>query len=150
MPNMDSLLSPYAYINNLISTEVGRSNVHGYGLFASCNISSGFVLGDLDGQIMTWDCYHKLKRMANFLNSDELNFFFMEWNCIASDMLLVRPLRTSYSLINHSRTPNLEIRYSPIRVVATRDIFNGEELFLDYRKEPLPQEYFEKGDNNYL
>lgn len=74
----------------------------------------------------------------------------MEWNALNKHTLLVRPLRTKYSYINHSRTPNTEILYNPIRVVATKDINPQDELTLDYRKEALPKEYLDGHGKTYL
>ena len=45
-------------------------------------------------------------------------------------------LVTKFSYINHSRKPNC-LR-SDSTVVTTRDIIEGEELFIDYRIEPRP------------
>ncbi|MEM3335623.1 MAG: SET domain-containing protein [Thermoplasmata archaeon] len=63
---------------------------------------------------------------------------------------MVRPLRTKYSFINHSRTPNLEIDFATMEVKALRNIAKGEELTLDYRKECLSQEYWQKHGCSYL
>ena len=67
----------------------------------------------------------------------------MEWNAIEKDLLLVRPYRTKYSFINHNRTPNLIIKYNPLRIESFKNILKDEELTLDYRKEPLPDEYIQ-------
>lgn len=123
-------------IDNLLNSYISKSNIHGYGLFASENIEDETVLGTLDGQYVDWDLH---------LEYD----FTLEWNAITKNKLLVRPYRTKYSFINHSRTPNLEIKYNPIRIVSIKNIIKNDELTLDYRKEPLPDDYIEK-KGNYL
>lgn len=117
-------------IDNLINSYISESNIHGNGLFASENIKEDTTLGTLDGQYIDWDLHKEYD-------------FTLEWNAIAKNQLLVRPYRTKYSFINHSRTPNLEIRYNPIRIVSLTNITKGEELTLDYRKEPLPDDYIQ-------
>lgn len=74
----------------------------------------------------------------------------MEWNCISPEFLLVRPFRTFYSLINHSRAPNLFVSQNPLSIVVSLAIKKGDELFIDYRKEPLPENYFNSDENKYL
>ena len=124
-------------IDNLADTYISESQVHGNGLYSLQDIKKGFVLGELDGQIVDWDLHQKY------------NMAF-EWNAITQHKLLVRPYRTKYSYINHSRTPNLVLQGSPLKVVALRDIEKDEELFLDYRKEPLPAQYLELKGRLYL
>ena len=124
-------------IQNLKSTIISTSNIHGKGLFASEDIQKGFVLGALDGQLISWDLHEKCK----------LTF---EWNAVSKNKLLVRAYRTKYSYINHSRKPNLTLKHNPLRVVSDRDISKGEELTLDYRLEPLPDEYIQGRGKDYL
>ena len=117
-------------IDNLKYTYISKSIIHGNGLFASENLPKDIVLGVLDGQYIKWDLHKEYD-------------FTLEWNAITKDTLLVRPYRTKYSFINHSRTPNLEIQYNPLSIKTLRNILKNEELTLDYRKEPLPDEYIE-------
>jgi uncharacterized protein len=147
---MDSGISPDLYINNLLFTRIQKSAVHGYGLFAGQDLHPSTNLGELDGQIMGWDAYHQLLEACDNLTADYKHYFFMEWNCINPDTLLVRPFRTRYSLINHSRNPNLEIAYNPLRIIVIRFIPAGSELLLDYRKEPLPAHYYQNNQNSFL
>lgn len=124
-------------IDNLAESYISDSLTHGNGLFSLHDIKQGFVLGELDGQIVDWDLHQKYTKAY-------------EWNAIPENKLLVRPYRTKYSYINHSRIPNLCLQANPLRVVALRDIAENEELFLDYRKEPLPVEYIERQGRLYL
>mgnify|MGYP000383055675 CR=1 FL=1 len=124
-------------IDNLTFTVIKSSNIHGYGLFATQFIAQGTPLGTLDGQIIPESLHSKF----------ELTY---EWNAIEVDTLLVRPYRTKYSYINHHRKPNLVLKGLPIVVTALKDIQEGQELTLDYRKENLSQTYIETTGKYYL
>lgn len=124
-------------IDNLINTYIDTSQIHGLGLFAKIELKKGDILGLLDGQIVDWELQTKYS----------LSY---EWNAISDNKLLVRPYRTKYSYINHSRQPNLLILYNPIRVVADEDIPKNTELSLDYRSESLNKEYLENQGKQYL
>lgn len=136
-------------IDNVSPTYIDESSIHGFGLFAAELIERGSVLGILDGQVMSWDRYHTM-RAALALPSEARDYLFLEWNALAPDTLLVRAFRTKYSYINHARQPNVELRSRPLEVVALRDIAQGEELLLDYRKEPLNEEYLTGHGSTYL
>lgn len=124
-------------IDNVRVSVIKESSVHGYGLFASDRIKAGEILGYLDGQEIPWALHQKYE-LAN------------EWNALTPDRLLVRPYRTKYSFINHSRQPNLKLEKDPLRIVALTDISINEELTLDYRMEPLPEEYLRTHGQTYL
>lgn len=124
-------------VDNLGLCYIANSSIHGYGLFADRDIDKGVVLGSLDGQLIPW----RLHRKYNLT---------LEWNAIDKDTLLVRAYRTKYSYINHQSVPNLVLLYDPLRVVALKRISKGEEMTLDYRKEPLPPEYIESKGKFYL
>lgn len=138
-----------AIIDNIPFGYIDKSSVHGYGLFAKADLPEGMLLGVLDGQVMPWNDYDqtlvRIKQHGKL--APEL---FFEWNALSPDTLLVRPLRTKYSFINHSRNPNLVLRGYPLHVETLRSIAKGEELFLDYRKEPLSEEYLNGHGSTYL
>lgn len=126
-------------VDNLPGTLVQPSSLHGNGLFAARDLAEGEVLGTLDGQVVDWATFADMQRARPFgVAGDEL---FTEWNALAQDTLLVRPFRTKYGFINHSRTPNTELVRDPLRVVVIRAVSVGGELTLDYRSEPLRPEY---------
>lgn len=130
-------------LNNIDGTSIALSPTHGLGLFATAVIPQGTCLATLDGQRVPWAIYAAAK-----LSQDQFN----EWNALPGDMLLVRAFRTKYSFINHSRTPNcaVDTEDDRVRVVALSEILPGEELLLDYRREPLPAGYVTGHGASYL
>ena len=135
-------------INNIPDAYITQSNIHKKGLFATDKILAGSCLGYLDGQHMSWERYQDMVKKIG--DNSEVATLFLEWNALTENELLVRPFRTKYSFINHSRTPNVAIRYNPIRLITLRDILPNEELTLDYRKEPLNKEYLNGHGKTYL
>lgn len=127
-------------IDNIQCTFIAVSAIHGDGLFSETAMAAGHVLANLDGQVVPWAVHERLNLVS-------------EWNALPNNRLLVRPYKTKYYFINHSRTPNTEILRSgtrQVQVVALRDIAAGEELTLDYRKEPLPESYLSGHGATYL
>lgn len=131
-------------INNIPLGVIKISVIHGYGLFARQDIHVGSHLADLDGQIVPWRLYKSHHNLAKEASG--------EWNALAGKMLLVRPMRTKYSFINHSRRPNCAVvnRNDSLLVQAIAYIPRGAELTLDYRCEPLPKEYLSGVGAQYL
>ncbi|MHB1665999.1 SET domain-containing protein-lysine N-methyltransferase [Thiomonas sp.] len=135
-------------------TEIRNSGIHGFGLFATREVEAGRRLALLDGQVIRYDTYERLRAwMAPGLGRLRTHFF-MEWNALDQEHLLVRPFRTTYSFINHSDHPNLELRRTAgqpeLELAAIREIQTGEEFVLDYRQESLPRGYFETPGAAYL
>jgi SET domain-containing protein len=137
-------------LNTINSTLIKKSCLHGFGLFATNAIHDGQILYLFDGQIVSIDDYKKIELLLAEQMGPYKNYIFMECNYVAENTLLVRNFRTKYSYINHSRAPNLEIRYHPMRLMAIQNIDHGEELTIDYRKENLPPDYLSKPSNRYL
>jgi len=138
-------------IDNINASFVAMSAIHGFGLFAHQDISLGVELGLLDGQIMSWKHHNNLAKKIKSDLGQYGTYFFMEWNVLDGQILLVRPFRTKYSYINHSRNPNLQLtRTLPLKVLAIKDVSRGDELTLDYRNEPLSEEYLENHGKTYL
>lgn len=118
-------------LDNIANTRIAPSPIHGLGLFCTDSIPAGSLLAILDGQVIPWSVY-AADRLCE------------EWNALPGEHLLVRPYRTRYSFINHSRTPNAAVTLLPsyqVRLETLRDIHTGDEITLDYRNEPLPAEY---------
>lgn len=127
-------------INNIPGTTIGVSQVHGFGLFAGYEVSKGSLLAILDGQIIPW-WLHEEKELTE------------EWNALPGGRILVRPYRTKYYYVNHSREPNLIVEWGAdgeVSLVAFQRIMVGEEFLLDYRKEPLPETYLKGHGATYL
>jgi len=132
-----SLAEIASVIDNIMQTEIMPSPIHGFGLFSIQGFCVGTILTQLDGQKITWEQHEK-------------NDKAFEWNALEGNVLLIRPHRTKYSYINHSREPNAKVVGSPLKVVAIKTIAKGEEITLDYRDEPLPQEYVASHGKSYL
>jgi SET domain-containing protein len=146
-PNMEEVNLPGRSIrfvvDNIRNTEIKKSEIHGYGLFATESIKSGSILCILDGQIVSWSSYDRIAATKPF--DDYSCDLLMEWNSLEQDVLLLRPFRTKYSFINHSRKPNVMLNKHPvITLVSVKDIREGEEITIDYRNEPLNDDYIEK------
>lgn len=124
-------------IDNVKHSYISKSKIHGNGLFASTQIKKNTKLGYLEGQVVPWEIHKKYENEV-------------EWNALDEETLMVRPYRTKYSFINHSRTPNLVLKYFPLRIEALEDIEPNTELTLDYRREKLPPEYITNKGKNYL
>lgn len=131
-------------INNIQVGNISKSSIHAFGLFANTDIPVDTLLAILDGQVVPWIVYKEI----NNLTRDAYN----EWNAISNDMLLVRRFRTKYSFINHSRSPNCFISNNN-GVLSARSLSfipAGDEMTLDYRYEPLPQDYVDGHGASYL
>jgi hypothetical protein len=69
-----------------------------------------------------------------------------EWN-YREGLYFVRPKKTPYGFINHSRVPNarsvvaVDGARATLEVTALRDIGRNEEILIDYRAENLPFSY---------
>lgn len=129
-----------AVLDNIAHTRIAPSPIHGLGLFSVNPLPAGTILVILDGQVVPWSVYTST-RLCD------------EWNALPGERLLVRPYRTRYSFINHSRTPNAAVTLLPttqVKLETLRDIRADEEITLDYRNEPLPAEYLATHGRTYL
>ena len=137
---------------------IQKSPIHGHGLFANEKLHTDHVIINLDGQLITIGDFSRiLKSVGQLVEEHSRNYFFMEWNYVDlennKNLILVRPYRTMYSYINHSRKPNCCILGNApynLRVLAVTEIEAGEELTLDYRKEKLPRSYLDGYGGSYL
>lgn len=128
-------------LDTIPDTRIASSPIHGYGLFSCCLMPAGRLLAELDGQRVPWSLQRELGLCE-------------EWNALSPDWLLVRPYKTKYGFINHSRQPNARLELQPsgdrLRLYAATSIAEGEEITLDYRREPLPEDYLRRHGNSYL
>ncbi len=137
-------------IDNIKNTEIKKSKLHGFGLFATDIIKKDTVLSLLDGQKISIINYNNLVKNISNGVKDYKNYFFMEWNILNKQTYLVRPYRTKYSYINHSRNPNIILINNPLRILAIKNIEVDGELTIDYRKEDLSEEYLNRNDKQFL
>lgn len=131
VPEIDALavamLGGAPCIETIPDTEVAPSPTQGRGLFARRAWAEGDVLAELDGQVVDITRYPAVMQL--------------EWNALSPERLLVRPVRTSYGFMNHSRTPNVAIDDDGITMRASRAIEPGDELLLDYFAQPVPKRF---------
>jgi len=139
-----------ATLDTIKNTLIDKSSIHGFGLFASKAIEAGQVLYEFDGQAVSVEDYNKIEMLVGEQIGPYKNYIFMECNYLDEYTLLVRNFRTKYSYINHSRSPNVEIRQHPMHLVSIKTIQSGDELTIDYRKESLSSEYLSQARNQYL
>ncbi|WP_192022654.1 SET domain-containing protein [Shewanella sp. WPAGA9] len=139
-----------ATLDTIAKTMIHSSELHGFGLFATDAIKDEQILYLFDGQVVTIADYEKIESLMAKDIAPYSNYIFMECNYLNNETLLVRNFRTKYSYINHSRTPNTEIRYHPMRLVAIKEIQVGEELTIDYRKEQLSDDYLTNPEKQFL
>ncbi len=151
MNSLDISFVKRTVIDNIVIGHIDNSTIHGLGLFATRMVKEGEILCILDGQVVPKSQYETIRNsLIEHVSHPYDQYFFMEWNVLDNDTLLVRPFRTKYSYINHSRKPNLKIAKFPLRIVALTEIMQNEELTLDYREEPLSTEYMEGHGKTYL
>jgi SET domain-containing protein len=140
----------YLTIDNIESTKIGPSSIHGFGLFAKKDIKQNTLLCLLEGQLLDRKDYKRIGDYCKPLVESLDNYLFMECNYVSLEHILVRPFRTKYSYINHSNTPNVSLFYNPIRIEAVAHIKPGDELTIDYTKESLSGEYLSHPDKTFL
>ncbi len=116
-------------VDNAPKCKPGKSRVDGYGLIAAESIAAGEVIIDFSDP--------SLYRETTF---DALELWRLEggkYTGISEDCCLISDEMTKYSLLNHSRKPNAITDFEKRRVVALRKILPGEEVTVDYRREPI-------------
>ncbi len=125
------------HLDTIPGTDVRPSPIHGRGLFARTRIPAGRVLVRLDGQRLAID------DAPGALEA-------LEWNAVSTSELLVRPIRTSYGFVNHSRTPNVRIDPASFDMIAMQEIAPDAELLINYLDQPLPDAYLRLPAAEYL
>ncbi len=116
---------------------VGYSNTHGFGAFTHKALPKNTKILNLFGSKI---------HLAN----NSINDFPCEWNALSKTILLIRFSRTIYGFINHSPSPNCLVNHDKLIVTSIINIQKNEELFLNYKKEPLPVEYLSGHGSTYL
>ena len=128
-----ALLGGEPYIETIPGAELAPSPIQGFGLFSKRAWAPGEVLCRLDGQVVD------VRRHPAVLDA-------LEWNAVSPDLLLVRPLRTSYGFINHSTRPNVAIDGNGYTMRACLPIAPGDEFTMDYFAQPVPKAYLASGE----
>lgn len=108
---------------------VGRSGVHGKGVFAARAIKAGEHIVEYRGEIISWP--EALRRHPHDPENPTHTFYFH----IDDDHVIDGKVRGNIAKwINHSCDPNCkaEEENGRVRVHALRDLEPGEELFYDY------------------
>jgi len=123
--------SPIIEDDNAPDAVVKPSSIEGWGLFAGRNFAVGETIIDYN---LFQDGWYKLKYTDLTEEQIRKSWYVMidnEW-CVTCDRW------SKFSYINHSRNPNCLWLLQDRLVVASVDIPEGEELFIDYRLEPRP------------
>lgn len=107
--------------------KVKETSAKGRGVFAQNDIKAGSVIGDYLGKIIAPD--------DETSDGKEGHYWF--W-LNEKTSVLAYPGHIGVHLINHSCTPNCDVDYYQGHALyfATRKIFEGEELTVDYLLEP--------------
>jgi uncharacterized protein len=116
-------------IDNAPKCQPGKSAVNGYGLIAAEPVASGEIIIDFSDPAVY--------RETTF---DALEYWRLEggkYTGLSEERCLISDQMTKYSLLNHSRNPNAITDFKGQKVVALRDIEAGEEVTVDYRREPV-------------
>jgi SET domain-containing protein len=100
-----------------------KSKIHGRGFFAIKNIKKGEVVAIKGGHLITGKQLKKLK----IKDHCELQID----NDLYVGPLTEKEFEDSMILVNHSCDPNAGIK-DKVKVVAIRNIKNGEEIVIDY------------------
>lgn len=123
-----ALLGGAPLIETIADARLAPSPVQGLGLFAKRAREATEVLCVLDGQVVD------IERHPAVIDA-------LEWNALSPQLLLVRPLRTSYGYINHSSRPNVAIDDDGRTMRTCRPVAAGEEFTMDYFAQPVPDAY---------
>lgn len=117
----------------LVKTKIGPSTIHGIGLFAAQFIPKGTATWEFksgfDSEVMEED----LRSLPELARDQFLNYCYKNYSN-GNYVLCFDDAR----FMNHSDNPNVadsnpEDHYAPD--IAIRDIFEGEELTYNYKKE---------------
>lgn len=121
--------APPVHIKNIKNTEVRKSSIHGWGLFATKEIAKNTLMCVLDGQVLSMIEYKE------FINSEEYSKkCFVEKVHLERDRVLAIPFRTQYSFINHDKKEMLTttVKDDKVLIYAKKVISRGEEITSKY------------------
>ena len=116
-------------VDNAPKCKPGKSAVDGHGLIAAEPIAAGEVIIDFsDPEVYLETTFDALESWR--LEGGKYTGISEKY-CIISEQM------TKYSLLNHSRNPNAITHFEARQVVALSNIQPGEEVTVDYRREPV-------------
>lgn len=116
-------------VDNAPKCRPGKSAVDGYGLIAAEIIASGDIIIDFSDS--------NIYRETTFDSLEEWRLAGGKYTGLSEERCVISDRMTKYSLLNHSRNPNAITDFEGRKVVALRDIQPGEEVTVDYRREPV-------------
>jgi len=117
--------------------KIKESNLHGAGVFAAKDYEKGELLFTLGGELVS-------------MKGHSSQYPPGEWNAVSKDLYLIRPDRTIYGFVNHSRDANAVIDYHDFTVRTLCTILKGDEVTIDYRREALTGGYLSGHGATYL
>lgn len=115
----------------MVKTKLGKSKIHGIGLFADQNIKKGTITWDYQPWFHITYSKEDLKKMSKPAREQVLWYAFVDKK---DDRYIL--CADDQRFINHSSNPkkiNI-LSISQYRDIALRDIKKGEELLCDYNK----------------
>lgn len=116
-------------VDNAPKCRPGKSQINGYGLIAAEPIVAGEMIIDFSDPT--------IYRETTFSALEPWRLEGGKYTGLSEERCVISDQMTKYSLLNHSRQPNAVTDFQARRVVAMRDIFPGEEVTVDYRREPV-------------
>jgi len=118
-----------------IKVRLGRSKVHGWGVFAPCDIKKNEFIGEYCGEIISSE---EAERRGSIYHLRERSFLFKLNEDLEID---ASKMGNIMRFVNHSKRPNcfaevmLVNGSHRIGVYAKLNINASDELFFDYGKE---------------
>jgi hypothetical protein len=118
-------------LDNAPLTYVSNSLVHGKGLFAEVPFLRGEVALNYALFPEIWyECSYEELSDDKKRNSGHI--------MINNERCITTSTETKFRYVNHSRTPSCDWDFKNRLLIANRLICHGEEITIDYRREPLP------------
>ena len=97
---------------------VGKSRIHGNGIFATRNIKKGETAFIIKGKIVRW-----------IVSDQRTSLYGPDWIGIGKEVWI--DPKGPAKLLNHSCEPSCGMK-GKVKVVALRDMKKGEEITVDY------------------
>lgn len=123
--------------DNAPDTYVKQSIIDGYGLFASKDFNEGELVIDYWVFPQNW---HQIK--YEDLNEDQIRLWISKnlYVVLDSETCMTSKKISKFSYINHSRDANCFWDIENKKIFTQKNIKKDEELFIDYRLEPRPNQ----------